>query len=245
MTGYRGICKVCWNIKKVAHNRAWEVKHGKEYRAKKMEERKESGYVPYAGTRAINEEQKTRRKIHKVIEVFRKMCRVEFKDCKECGEEFMVMNNNAAFCSETCGHRSKKRTYYATDKGKAAMRAHRTTRTHRKRTNNEGTPYVTWLRELKLQEKFNCHWCGRITPTNLLNVDHAIPLSKGGCDGLENVVASCKSCNCKKNDKDLIVWLGELCKMYMDRESSVLVDLAGLAIEPYTAQKEMGPSLRG
>lgn len=49
-----------------------------------------------------------------------------------------------------------------------------------------------------------CVYCGN---TKNLSLDHLIPLSKGGAHSLNNVVIACVSCNCSKNDTNIIRWL--------------------------------------
>jgi 5-methylcytosine-specific restriction endonuclease McrA len=54
-----------------------------------------------------------------------------------------------------------------------------------------------------------CYWCGcRLGP---YHVDHVIPLSKGGSNGPENIVASCPPCNLSKNAKMPSEFAGRLC----------------------------------
>ncbi|HEX5614175.1 MAG TPA: HNH endonuclease [Acidimicrobiia bacterium] len=42
-----------------------------------------------------------------------------------------------------------------------------------------------------------CQYCGRAAE----NVDHVIPKSRGGLHAWENVVASCRACNARKEDR--------------------------------------------
>ena len=39
-----------------------------------------------------------------------------------------------------------------------------------------------------------------------LQLDHIVPRSKGGGNEPSNLVTSCKSCNCSKNNSDLSEW---------------------------------------
>lgn len=52
-----------------------------------------------------------------------------------------------------------------------------------------------------------CYYCRRALP---LTVDHAIPLSRGGTDDIENILPSCQSCNSKKNAKTKAEFIAEL-----------------------------------
>ncbi|MBK5229190.1 MAG: HNH endonuclease [Actinobacteria bacterium] len=52
-------------------------------------------------------------------------------------------------------------------------------------------------RAVFVRDNFECQYCGR--PAE--NVDHVIPRSRGGQHTWENVVASCRPCNSRKENK--------------------------------------------
>ena len=54
---------------------------------------------------------------------------------------------------------------------------------------------------LKKQYGYCCPACGRDEPKIKLEIDHIIPLSKGGSNYIENIQPLCGSCNSKKHDK--------------------------------------------
>lgn len=47
----------------------------------------------------------------------------------------------------------------------------------------------------------NCMYCGKELTLSTLTYDHYMPKSKGGLHRWDNVVASCKDCNSKKDNK--------------------------------------------
>lgn len=49
-----------------------------------------------------------------------------------------------------------------------------------------------------------CVYCGE---RRVLTMDHIEPLAKGGAHDVDNIVATCKPCNCSKNNRSLLVWL--------------------------------------
>lgn len=61
--------------------------------------------------------------------------------------------------------------------------------------------YSNWIKEVKSHKKFTCYWCGQRFSTKLFTKDHIIPLSRGGTDTKDNLVASCSFCNTSKGAK--------------------------------------------
>lgn len=64
---------------------------------------------------------------------------------------------------------------------------------------------------VKAQKKV-CHWCG-IKCASEYQVDHIIPLSKGGPHELRNLCIACPPCNRRKNAKDPIEFAREMGKL--------------------------------
>lgn len=60
------------------------------------------------------------------------------------------------------------------------------------------------------RDNFTCRYCGARNP--LMSVDHVVAVTKGGTDEESNLVAACQSCNAKKNNKPLKVFLDALNK---------------------------------
>lgn len=57
--------------------------------------------------------------------------------------------------------------------------------------------------EVFKRDNFTCQYCGRSAPEVVLEVDHIVPVSKGGTNDLFNLVTSCKECNRGKSNKEL------------------------------------------
>lgn len=49
---------------------------------------------------------------------------------------------------------------------------------------------------------YKCYYCS----DRATELDHVIPLCRGGMDVEDNLVPSCKSCNCSKGSKTVIEW---------------------------------------
>jgi hypothetical protein len=50
------------------------------------------------------------------------------------------------------------------------------------------------------RDKFSCRYCGSRPGSDLLEVDHLVPRSRGGSDNESNLVTACKTCNGRKSD---------------------------------------------
>lgn len=58
---------------------------------------------------------------------------------------------------------------------------------------------------IKQETGNHCVYCG--VKSNNLQIDHVIPLSRGGADDITNAVTACPRCNVSKGNKTLILWL--------------------------------------
>jgi len=52
-----------------------------------------------------------------------------------------------------------------------------------------------------LRDNHTCQYCGITDVSQKLTLDHILPQSRGGRNVWENLVTSCKKCNCKKGDR--------------------------------------------
>ncbi len=53
------------------------------------------------------------------------------------------------------------------------------------------------------RDEFKCRYCGKNSETVILEVDHIIPVAKGGTSDDENLITSCFDCNRGKRDTPL------------------------------------------
>jgi tetratricopeptide (TPR) repeat protein len=58
------------------------------------------------------------------------------------------------------------------------------------------------------RDNHTCQYCGRKPPDVVLQIDHLVPVAKGGTDDFENLVTSCEDCNAGKSDKIVEVYTG-------------------------------------
>lgn len=57
--------------------------------------------------------------------------------------------------------------------------------------------------EVFKRDSFSCQYCGRSAPDVILHVDHINPVSKGGDNGILNLITSCVECNSGKGARPL------------------------------------------
>lgn len=49
--------------------------------------------------------------------------------------------------------------------------------------------------EVFKRDDFTCTYCGQKPPTVVLEVDHIVPVAKGGKNGMDNLITACFDCN--------------------------------------------------
>jgi 5-methylcytosine-specific restriction endonuclease McrA len=79
----------------------------------------------------------------------------------------------------------------------ACQQLHTQQREHRRGTRTQRGYTNTWMRisrRVLERDGYICAYCGEVADT----ADHVIPRSRGGGDGLDNLVAACRACNASK-----------------------------------------------
>ena len=75
----------------------------------------------------------------------------------------------------------------------------------RKENNHNNKPRSSISKALRYKilkrDRFTCQACGARAPDVELEVDHIIPVSKGGTDDESNLTTLCKACNRGKSNK--------------------------------------------
>jgi len=62
-----------------------------------------------------------------------------------------------------------------------------------------------WFAKVRACQR-RCQYCGRECLGWMLEKDHVIPISRGGSDGIDNVVVACYPCNRGKSDMTVEEW---------------------------------------
>ena len=63
-----------------------------------------------------------------------------------------------------------------------------------------------WIFKIKNQEIVPCYYCGTVQSGAKIHIEHMTPISRGGKHELQNLCASCSSCNLKKATKTAEEW---------------------------------------
>ena len=61
----------------------------------------------------------------------------------------------------------------------------------------------------------HCYLCGEFVPFELFEVEHRIPLSKGGTNRMDNLFCSCHCCNAIKKDIYLDDFMWKISRIFM------------------------------
>jgi 5-methylcytosine-specific restriction endonuclease McrA len=140
--------------------------------------------------------------------------------CKDC--------NRANFFENHEQNKEKRKTYYHSNKQKARISHSKwyeknrekviekvsqwqrdnkelVREKNRKRDFLEKAAMVYEVSPKEIRRLYNqaCFYCGSRTR---IEIDHILPLAKGGAHSVGNLVAACKSCNASKNDSLLVMW---------------------------------------
>lgn len=151
---------------------------------------------------------------------FREKNRLKAKRWREANPERAKALYRKNYTANIEERRAGSRRWYAEHKEyskeyrreylKTHLVAHRIADHRRRARENHAEGFHTaeeWQNVL-IQHNNKCFYCG--TDKEFLTQDHAIPLSRGGSDWIENIVPACKSCNSQKQAKtseEYIQWL--------------------------------------
>jgi 5-methylcytosine-specific restriction endonuclease McrA len=118
------------------------------------------------------------------------------KKCRECDQR---AEWHSSLCPTCASNRDRQR---AKQTG------------HKARCRKHGSEYRAGikLRHVLARDGACCSYCGIRTTRHIHNadtqaeIDHVIPISKGGGHVMENLVVACRKCNNKKSDKIVTLW---------------------------------------
>ena len=145
-----------------------------------------------------------------------KNTRIKYRTCRACGKEFKVTTHYRFFCSDECKAIVNK-INMKNSSIKPEIREQRRQHARQVRQTEKGYIYSLFARNRlrgnctftyeEIKELYNttnkCFYCGKETKPYTVDkqIDHKIPLSRGGKNSIGNMVICCKACNSGKCDK--------------------------------------------
>ena len=114
------------------------------------------------------------------------------RTCKQCGASFGLI------------YGTKRRLYCSRECEEHRRQAERSGTSHRRRAKRYGVPYEH-VNRLKVfeRDRWRCKLCGAKVKQSTAELDHILPLSKGGGHTYTNTQCSCRPCNQSKKDRPL------------------------------------------
>lgn len=134
------------------------------------------------------------------------------EDCKRKHREWCAKNKkelNAKSLAYLHAHKeelyAKNRKWHKEHPENGRVHSHK----RRARLNGNGGSHT----EKEILNRFNqqnglCFWCEKELGKDY-QIDHIVPISKGGRNDIDNIVVTCPYCNRSKKDKLPTEWLGE------------------------------------
>lgn len=129
--------------------------------------------------------------------------------CKECNRSYRLANRESireyqreyAFQnSETAVARANAWRKANGNQAKISQRKHNHKRRALLRTNGN---FSVTCRDLERLCSKNCFYCGAL---GTIEIDHVIPISRGGANSIGNLVPACPSCNRSKSNRTIMEW---------------------------------------
>lgn len=104
---------------------------------------------------------------------------------------------------------ARNRAIFPKKRFKSMMGQYRTTYVRNRRAAKMGAVGFHTEEDVYIQiarQDWKCYYCLKEFVNDVYDVDHLVPLTKGGCNWPANIVCACPSCNRSKNDKAPWEW---------------------------------------
>jgi 5-methylcytosine-specific restriction endonuclease McrA len=108
---------------------------------------------------------------------------------------------------------AKNRSYYARNIDKEIERREKYYQTHKEQSKNKyhvrrarllnNGIYLVKEKEIKRLTESNCFYCGA---KDSIQIDHIVPISRGGSHSIGNLIPACAKCNLSKHNKFIVEW---------------------------------------
>ena len=187
--GLTGKCRDCiTELRKV-----WDKKYNASEKARQTAKRY---YYSEKGQKAKREYRQAYQLTPEQRERYRATARVKMSDPKRKAQIRKYWQSEKGKARKAI----KDKQYAKTEGGRFSKRKTEIKRKHQIATSRCTLTRGQWQ---EIKERFNhsCAYCGR--KMERLEMDHVIPLSKGGAHTMANIVPACRKCNATKGNKIL------------------------------------------
>lgn len=117
--------------------------------------------------------------------------RINSANCGRCGKSLVGLRSNAIYCSRTC--KSLDHNFKNKRKTRATTTARR--------------------REIWVRDQGCCYICQKPVGPKEFELDHLIPVSRGGNSNPENLAVSCRFCNRSRGNRIEVTQLYKLAEL--------------------------------
>jgi len=90
-----------------------------------------------------------------------------------------------------------------------------------------------WIRKEKrlaiyARDNFTCAFCGKhmVFDNVTLSLDHVQPVANGGQNDATNLITSCRLCNSKKGDRNLVSFVGKNKASMIERQTEKQINVS-------------------
>ena len=149
---------------------------------------------------------KLNQKLISIVKAYEKFKAIRHKKCKQCGIDFVARNFGSPLllCSDICRKESAKE-YKKTENFKKSKRIRKAQRRAKIKIDCDRIDPL----DIFNRDNWKCKLCNVDTPielrgsyqNNAPELDHIVPLSRGGLHIIGNVRCLCRSCNAIKGNK--------------------------------------------
>lgn len=126
------------------------------------------------------------------------------RDCEKIAHKIYRKNNAHKMTSYAdLSDEQRRKNIESVKKWNKAHKAERTLAMAKRRAlKRQNGCYVVTPKEINKLQNMVCLYCGSTGG----EIDHVIPLSRGGTHSIGNLVAACKPCNASKNNRTITEW---------------------------------------
>ena len=123
--------------------------------------------------------------------------------CPHCGDDMSLARRNSHYCSASCQTSAWVAANIDITRTRVRMSGARRKASMNGNAEHQEFKAQDWIDLMEALE-YRCTYCGETFGPNELEMDHIVPLRRGGPHRLANITPACGSCNSSKKDHPLL-----------------------------------------